>query len=156
MKLLLFEPLGFSAMVSKLQTPFLAVSSISQPPLCVLQRKRKHSPVYSQLKASRVCTTPPRADHPQRRDPRRTHDGKQHVVQEQSHKHHHQHQLPGLSPLLQQPLRGVRNRSEHGEDWAGLSLLQVLREGPLILTYRSSAAFTEEGRKSAQASETHY
>lgn len=46
-------------MASKFQTPFLAVSSISQPPLCVFQCRRKHALVHSRLKASKVCTTCP-------------------------------------------------------------------------------------------------
>ena len=38
---------------------------------------------------------------PSTKTPKCTHHREQHVVQEQSNKHHQQHQLPGLSPLLQ-------------------------------------------------------
>lgn len=67
--------------------------------------------------------------------PKRTHHSKQHVVQEQSDEYHHQYQLPGRSPFLQQPLGSDQNSPEHGEGqgWGSLPL-QALREGPATAT----------------------
>lgn len=100
--------------------------------------------VHSLLKARGVGIAGSRANYPQHQDPRRTDHSKQRVVQEQSHKHNHQHQLPGLSPLLQPMLRGIPDSPEHGEEWAEGLHLQVLRKGPVIIQVFSSL-FSREG-----------
>lgn len=86
--------------------------------------------MYSLLKARGECVAGPRAHDPRHKGPGPTHHGEQHVVQEQRHEHHAQHQLPGLSALLQQARRGVPNGPEHDQGARGL-LLRVLGGGPV-------------------------
>lgn len=83
--------------------------------------------------------------------PRRTHHSEQHVVQEQSHKHHHQHQLPGLPRFLQHLLRSTQNNLEHGKaagvGWGGSGRVGAFSSrclGRSLDSCGSSVAFIEE------------
>lgn len=88
----------------------------------------------SSMESSRVHAAC--CDPTAQKSPKRTHHGEQHVVQEQSHKHHHQHQLPGLPPFLQQPARSPQNSLEHGKGcgrlgWVGSGMVGAFVSGCL-------------------------
>lgn len=86
------------------------------------------------------------------KSPQHTHHSEKHVVQEQSHKHHQQHQLTGLSPFLQQPLRSIQNNLEHGKGcrrlgWVGSGRVEAFSSGCLERSLdrrRSCVTFAQE------------